>query len=143
MILDAQNRFSEEQEITANDVSTILDLGPARQIQEGVAMGILVTVDVAADFDDANEVYQIDLETDSDAGFGTSSVVFSTVLTAAQLTLGAQIFLPIPNLVLLKQYIRLSYVVAGTTPSVTLTAFLQEKDAVDEYRSYPNNSVIS
>lgn len=144
MILDLQNTFSDAQALTVTAASTnILDLGPARQIPEGEAMGLLITVDVAADGTTTNETYQVDIETDDNASFSSATVVLSQVLTYAQLTVGAKIFLPLPQLVLWERYVRLNFTLGGTTPSVTLTAELQPKSMVDEYRSYAKGYTIS
>lgn len=143
MIIDQQNEFSSDQALTVTAPSTnIIDLSEFREIAEGEAMGILISVGVAADFTTGDESYQVVLQTDDNIPFGSPTTVMSQVLTAAQLALGAHIFLPISNLVLMEQYLRLNFVLGGTTPSVTLSAALQPKAMVDEFRTYKNNYTI-
>lgn len=144
MILDLQNTLSDAQALSATAASTnSIDLGSARQIQEGDAMGILLTVDVAADFTTGDETYTLQVQTDDNSAFSSPTVTQSQAIIASQLTLGAKIFIPLSQIALLERYIRLNFVLAGTTPSVTVTAELQPKDMVDEFRTYPIGYTIS
>lgn len=144
MIIDQQNQFSAAQALTVTAPSTnSIDLSESpREIAEGEALGVMLSVVVAADFTTTDETYAVDLQTDSTSAFGAPVSVFHQVLTAAQLKLGALIFIPISNLVLMQQFLRLNYTLGGTTPSVTLSAVLQPKSMVDEYRAYKNAYTI-
>jgi hypothetical protein len=130
MMLDAQLQFSAAQALTATAVSTnVLDLGVARQIAIGEPLSILLCVIVAADFTTANETYQIDIQTDDNSAFSSATTLSSTILTAAQLTLGAvhAINMPRTNM---ERYLRLNYTLGGTTPTVTLSTWLQPTNMI-------------
>jgi hypothetical protein len=144
MILDTQNQFSSNQALAATAVSTnVIDLSEARQIQQGEQLGILLTVSTAADHTTGDETYQVDLQTDSAVGFGTLTTIQSFVIPAAQLTLGARLFFPLADgLASFKEFIRLNYTLGGTTPSVTLSAYLQPQSMVDEQTLYKSGFTV-
>lgn len=150
MILDAYQLFSDAQALTgpATTASTnVLDLGPltvntTRNIGVGEPMAIVINVDVAADFTTTDETYTFNLVTDTDEAFGSLATVSSTAITAAQLTAGASVVIPLTNYAF-ERYIRLNYVLAGTSPSVTVTTHLQPLNMVQNYKSYADNSNIS
>jgi len=143
MIIDQQNQFSDHQ-VLAGDGATpstnIIDLSEFREIAEGTAMGVMLNVPVGAVAGDST--YEVQLQTYSDATFAAPVNIFTQVLTAAQLALGANIFLPISNLVLMEEFLRLEYTLGGTAPGVTISAVLQPKSMVDEQRYYKNNYTI-
>ena len=145
MIRDLQNQFSDSQALTATAISTnVIDLGSAgRNIADGEPLGILVTVDVAADFTTGNETYEIDIVTDDNASMSSVTTVDTHVVLASALTLNAALFFPLPVGVNLERYIALKYILGGTTPTVTLTAELQPQSMVDKIKSYPAGYSIS
>lgn len=143
MILDAQLMFSDAQALTATAVSTnILDMGVAARIFKGPAMGVLLIVDAAADFTSANETYQFDLQTDDNSAFSSATVIGTTTITAANLTLGSRHVLPVAIGAKAERYLRLNYTLGGTTPSITVSTFLQPIDMIDTYETYKDNSAI-
>jgi hypothetical protein len=132
MLLDAQLQFSAAQALTATAVSTnVIDLGAVRQIGVGEPLSILVCVIVAADFTTANETYQIDIQTDDNSAFSSATTLSSTILTAAQLTLGAVRAIAVPRYNM-ERYLRLNYTLGGTTPTVTLSTWLQPTGMISE-----------
>ena len=63
MFLDAQNLFSDAQALTATAVGTnVIDLSQDRSIGNGEPMGVVFTVDVAADQTTGDEDYTFDVE---------------------------------------------------------------------------------
>lgn len=127
MMTDAQLLFSDAQAITADAASTnLIDLSAARQIGQGEPMGIAILVDVAADFTTTDETYEFELQTDDNEAFSSAADVIAQTITAARLTAGSLHVIPIsPSILpLLERYIRLRYDVGGTTPTITVTAWL-------------------
>lgn len=142
MYIDNQLLLSDAQAITADAASTnLIDLGSDRDIGRGEAMGIVFTIDVAADFTTGNETYTFNLETDDNSSFSSAEVIGSRTLTAAQLVAGSQWVIPVPfnN----ERFLRLAYDVGGTTPTVTVTAWLSPLSLVQSYGQYPDAVTIS
>jgi hypothetical protein len=50
---------------------------------------------------------------------------------------------PVPQGALNERYIRLNYTLGGTSPSVTVKAFLQPVNMTDAFAGYPSGYVIS
>jgi len=128
MFMDALLRVSNAQAVTVTAVSTSsIDLGnitPKRAIGSGEPMGFAVAVGVAADFTTGDESYQLDLIQSATEDLATPDVILSEIRTAAQLVAGALVWVPIPKGWPTKRFIGLRYTVGGTTPTVTVTAWL-------------------
>jgi hypothetical protein len=143
MYLDAQNVFSNPQALTATAASTdLIDLGADRNIGIGEPMAVVLTVDVAAG--GTSPTLAFALQTDDNSGFSSAATVASSAtLTGAQLVAGAQFVLPIPADLSIERFVRLNYTLGGTSPTVTVTAFLQPANMVQNYFSYPDGFTIS
>lgn len=143
MIVDSLLMFSDGQALTATAVSTnVVDVGSDRNIGKGEPMAIIITVGVAADFTTGDETYQFTLQTDSTDAFGSATtVIASAVIDGDQLPAGAIVVLPIgySN----EQFLRINNTLAGTTPIITIDAYLQPMSMIDSYESYADNVVIS
>ncbi len=143
MFLDSQLQFSDAQALTATAVSTnIVDLSLDRDIGKGEPMGVLVTVGVAADFTTTDETYQFTVQTATDAAFTSPvTVVASATINGDQLTEGASVVLPIGHTNL--QFLRVNNTLAGTTPTVTIDAFLQPMSMIDGTVDYASGFTVS
>lgn len=142
MILDNLLKFSDAQALTATAVSTnVVDLSSDRDIGIGEPMALVVSVGVAADFTTGDETYQVTLQTSTDEAFTSPiTVVASAAINGDELAAGAKVVLPIgfDN----KQYLRVNYTLAGTTPTATVDAFLQPLSMIDGSRDYANGYTI-
>jgi hypothetical protein len=154
MWIDAQNLFSDAQAITADAVGTnVIDLTVDRSIGNGEPMGVVFQIDVAADQTTGDEDYAFHVEYASDAaqttgrkliGFrnfesGTPAAPFQD---ADLLVPGFKFVIPIPPAALseTERYLGIRYDVTGTTPTVTVTAWLAPLSMIDTSEvSYPNN----
>ena len=144
MILDSQLLFSDAQAITADAASTnIVDLGIARNIFDGEPMAVVLTVDVAADGTTTDETYEFQIETDDNASFSSATDLLVHSIGYASLTAGSQHILPIPVGAAVEQYMRVYYNVGGTSPSVTVTAFLMPLSMVSKRKVYADAITIS
>jgi len=135
-ILDSLLQFSDAQALAATGASTnVIDLGSDRDIGPGRPMWVVVAVNVAADHTTGDETYKVDLQTADDAAFGTPKVIASLSPAAADLAAGARfvIGMPFAN----QRYLRLNYTLAGTSPSVTLTAWLTDQEPAS-WQAYPD-----
>ena len=143
MIVDAQNRFSDAQALTASAPSVDeLDFGIARDMGKGEPMAVIIIVEVAADTASGNETYQIDVRTDTQADMGGTPVNIATrIIAGADLTLGSVHVLPLP--LSNERYLDVNYTLGGTTPSVTLSAYLQPMSMIDSTVDYANGYSIT
>jgi hypothetical protein len=144
MLLDKQLEFSSAQAITADAVSTnVIDLASARQIGLGQAMSILICVIVAADATTGDETYSFELQTDDNSAFSSATTLSDTDIPRASLTAGSIHAIALPRAGL-ERYIRLNYDVGGTTPTITVSAYLQPTDMIQgAYTKYPSAITIS
>jgi hypothetical protein len=143
MILDKELQFSDSVALAASANSSVVSLGAASNLFEGEPMCVVINVEVAADFTTADETYAFALQTDDAVGFPSPTTLVSRAILAAALTAGSKHTLAIPVELGQEGFLRLAYTLAGTTPSVTVSAHLSPQSFVDKYRAYPDNSTIS
>jgi hypothetical protein len=143
MFLDAQAQLSDSQALSGSAASTnVIDLGADGNVGIGEPMAVLVVVEVAADFTTTDETYVVDLETDDNSGF-------SSATNLGQLTLpdgaaaGSRFVIGVPADSRAEQFLRLNYTLGGTTPSVTLSAYLQPQSMIQNDVVYPDGFTIS
>ena len=126
MIIDSLLELSDAQALTASaDATNVVDLGSARQVGAGKPLFVHFSVVVAADFTTGDETYQFNIATGAAATLGT--VLNSRILTAAKLVAGFQFSMSIP-LENLNRYIGVEYVLGGTTPSLTIDAWITDQE---------------
>jgi hypothetical protein len=130
MYVDAFLLVSDSQAVTATAFSTnTIDLSnvtPARDLSQGEQLGFGINVEVAADFTTGDETYTFEVVQSANANLSSPDVLSSVVRTAAQLTAGTLLFLPL-GAPITKRYIGLRYTVAGTTPTITVSAWLTSR----------------
>ena len=119
MIFDRQTLVSDRQAITATAVSTdTIDLGPITRFRDvGKGTPIPFRVQVVEAFNTLTSL-TIALQVDDNTGFSSAKTVWSQVVPLAQLIAGA-VFLPeyLPRGTD-ERYVRLSYTVTGTNPTL-------------------------
>lgn len=140
MILDRENAFSIQQALTATAVSTdLIDLSQLRQVGFGKDLYLVLNVDVAAG--GTSPTLQVNVQTDDNAAFSSAATALaSPTYTQAQLGLSTQIVLPMPQQGW-ERFIRLQYVLGGTSPTITLSAHLVENYQQDV--KYPAGYVVA
>lgn len=157
MILDAQMQFSDSQAVTADAVGTnVIDLGGDISIGTGEPMAVVFMVEVAADQTTGDEDYTFDVEFASNAAQTTGRQLIGrrvfesgTPTAPAQdadlLVAGFKFYIPIPPTVLSEsdRYLGVRYDVTGTTPTITVSAFLQPLSMCEALPTYPNGYTIS
>lgn len=134
MVPDALLQFSAAQALVATAVSTnVIDLLLDRDIGKGEPLGVLIVVTVAADVASGDETYQFDVQTDTTAAFGAPVVIASRAIARASLVAGSRWVIPIPPDTGPGRALRINYVLGGTTPSITVSAFLMPLSMIDSY----------
>ncbi len=143
MFLDSTLQFSDAQALTVTAVSTnVIDLSLDRDIGKGEPMGVVVTVGVAADYTTMDETYQFTVQTSVDEAFSSPvTVVASAVINGDELPEGVSVVLPIGHTNL--RYLRLNNTLAGTTPAVTIDAFLQPMSMIDGVEDYASGYAVT
>lgn len=152
MYIDSQLQFSDAQAVTTDAVGTnVVDLSVDRSIGTGEPMGVLFTVDVAADQTTGDEDYTFDVEYASDAAQTTArnligrrvfeSTPDAPAQDAALLVAGFQFVVPIPQVTLAEsdRYLGIRYDTLGNTPTITMTAALIPLSMIQGDVSYPKN----
>jgi hypothetical protein len=157
MYVDANLLFSDAQAVTADAVGTnVIDLSADRSIGDGEPMGVVFVVDVAADQTTGDEDYTFDVEYASNAAQTTGRQLIGrrvfesgTPTAPAQdadlLVAGFQFVIPIPQTALSEseRYLGIRYDVAGTTPTITCTAYLAPLSMIQSNpKAYANGYTI-
>lgn len=157
MIIDSQLLYSDSQALTTTAVGTnVVDLGVDRSMGNGEPLAVVFNVVVAADQTTGDEDYTFDVEYASNAAQSTGRQLIArrvfesgTPTAPAQnadlLVAGFSFVIPVPPTTLAEseQFLGVRYVLAGTTPLITMTAFLQPMSMIDAYNSYPDGFTIS
>lgn len=158
MILDGQARFSDDQALTVVGAvaSNVIDLSLDRSIGNGEPMCVMFTVTVAADVADGDEDYSFDVEYASNAAQSTGRQLIGRRIfesgsptapaqDADLLVVGFRFFIPIPPTTLAEseQFLGVRYLLAGTTPTLTVSAFLQPMSMVDATNDYADGYDIT
>lgn len=156
MILDAQNLFSDAQALTATAISeNVIDLSQARSIGNGEPLCVLFSVDVAADQTTGDEDYTFEVKYASNVGLTAGEELLGrrifesgTPVPPAQdadlLVEGFQFYIPIPATTVDEdeRYLGVEYTLAGTTPTITVTAALMPMSMIDSKVDYANSYTI-
>lgn len=145
MYTDALNLFSDAQALTATaDSTNVIDLGVDRNVGQGEPLAIVIVTDVAADFTTTDEDYTVNVETDSVEAMSSARVIASrnwVTANAAELAAGTKIVIPLPHDN--ERYLQLAFVLAGTTPTWTVTAFLVPMSMIQADEKYADAITIS
>lgn len=145
MITDAQATFADAQALTATAVGTnVIDLSVARSIGSGEPMAVLFSVGVAADQTTGDEDYTFDVEYATDAAQTTgrqlvgrrifeSGTPTAPAQDADLLVAGFQFIIPVPPVTSSEdeRYLGIRATLAGTTPTITIDAYLVPMSMVD------------
>lgn len=145
MYLDAQTLLSDAQAFSADATSTnTFDSGLAtNDISIGEPMGIGISVDVAADFTTGDETYEFQAIQSANANLTSPDILAARTIAAANLTAGSFHVLPIPPGSKTKQYLGLYFNGGGTTPTVTVTAWIAPLSMLAKHKNYPDALTIS
>lgn len=143
MYVDAQALFSDAQALTATAASTnLVDLGFDGNVGIGEPMAVLLVLDVAADDTTGDETYSVALQTDTVEAFSSATQIGSATITRGDAA-GSKYVIPIPADTSAEQFLRLNYTLGGTTPTVTVTAFMIPQSMLQNEVVYPDGFTIS
>lgn len=145
MILDAQLQFADSQAVTADAVGeNVIDLSVARSIGQGEPMGVVFIVEVAADQTTGDEDYTFDVEYATNAAQTTgreligrrvfeSGTPGAPAQDADVLVAGFSFVIPVPPVSQSEdeRYLGIRCDVAGTSPTITYSAYLQPMSMIE------------
>lgn len=136
MIADALLKVADSQVVTASAASNnVIDLGiSGRDMFNGTQMSLLIAPQVAAV---GTGTYSFQIQTSVDAAF-TSPVAVGPAMTVPPSAMAGgrdPVILPFPYGTLLR-YLRIFITTGGTSPGVTLSAYLQPTDLIQKSRDY-------
>lgn len=143
MLTDIQATLSNAQALTATaDSTNYYDSGSDYDWSIGQAMGVLVTVDVAADITTGDETYSFAVETDDNTSFSSGTILTTKTVAAANLAAGDKVILPFHGGA--ERYVQVVYTLGGTTPSITVTAEVKPLDDIaTETSNLPSGYTVS
>lgn len=147
MILDSQNRYSNEQAVTVTAGSTnVIDHGPlatgntGRDLGAGEPLWLYILVTEAVTSDSAATVI-FTLQTDTDVAFGSAAALYaSAAIGKATLVAGYELKIPLPRGAW-ERHSRVHYTCSHTLTAGKFTAAIV-KDVADTAK-YATGSVIT
>ncbi len=141
-VLDANLQFSDSQALTVDaDSTNYYNASSDRDIGVGEPMAVVVYAESA--FGGTTPTIAVSVETDDNTSF-SSGTILTTSQAYTPATLAAandKIVIPLP--MTNEQYIQLNYDMEGTSPTLTVSAYLMPLSMVENRREYPNNYTIS
>lgn len=152
MFRDSQTALWEAAALTATAVSTnaydcgapFTSGGTAIDPSVGEPLVAIITVGVAADHTTGDETYEFDLITATASDLTTGQkIVEQRVLLFSQLTLGSVHQIPIPSGSIDQRFIGLKYIGGGTTPTVTVTAWIAPASMFQKTRDYSTAIIVN
>lgn len=145
MILDKLDKLSDNQALTATAISgNVIDLGAAGSgLTDGEELELIIVVKTAADATTGDETYAFSCDTSAVVGLTTPTQLGYRAIPRALLTAGSKHHIPLAKGVAMLRYLGVNYTLGGTTPSVTVDAYiLPTSMAGDVPAHYPSGSVI-
>ena len=143
MYVDAQLALAQGQVLTASGASNnAVDLGAFqnRNLADGEPLGLFFNLPAAPA---AGGTYTIALQGADDAAFTVNQTTIASVtLTSNDLVAGKKGIVGIPTLSTTQRYIRAYFTLGGTSPSITINAYIEPNHFVDRFRTYKDNSPI-
>lgn len=155
--VDTLGMFSDSQAVTADAVGTnVIDLVNQKALGNGEPLCVVFCVEVAADQTTGDEDYTFEVEYATNSGQTTGrQLIGRRVFESGTPTAPAQdadllvpgfcFAIPIPPTSRSEgaQFLGIRYDVTGTTPSITVSAYLIPQSMLDLYNAYPDALTIS
>lgn len=147
MIVDGQHQFSAAQALSGagSAASTnVIDLTADRNVGIGQPMAAVITVGTA--LAGTSPTFAAALQTATDSAFSSpvTLVTGPTISGAANMPAGSKFVLLYPAGAEMLQYLRINYTLGGTSPTATVTAYLQPANEVQNAEVfYAKNYTIS
>jgi hypothetical protein len=130
-LLDKLLTFCTAQALSADaNLTDVIDLKAAGLLGTGKPLQVVINVDVAADATTGDETYTFNVITDDVATIDSGTTIATKTIARADLAINTLHTIDIPENVATLQYLGVAFDGGGTTPTVTVTAWLAEKGSV-------------
>jgi len=134
---DKENQYSASQAFTATAVSTnVIDHRADRNLGIGEPLGVEVIVEAALDATTGDETYSGVLQTDDNEAFSSASTVVALPTMTRGDAAGTRYIAALPPNTNIERYTRLSFTLGGTTPTMTISAWLKPLKDIENYVQY-------
>ena len=135
MYIDKLLELADAQALTATGNTTnTIDLGSDRDVGNGQTLYLVLSLDVAPDAANSDETYVFTLTTDDNSSFSSATTILTQTITRGTAA-GTRYVLPIPSAN--ERYLRGTFTLGGTTPSVTYTAWITGQEPT-AWAAYPD-----
>lgn len=135
MYIDKLLELADAQALTATGNTTnTIDLGSDRDVGNGQPLYLVLSLDVAPDGTTGDETYVFTLTTDDNSSFSSATTILTQTVVRSTAA-GTRYVLPIPSAN--ERYLRGTFTLGGTTPSVTYSAWLT-KEEPSAWAAYPD-----
>lgn len=143
--LDAQAQLCSAQAFSVDAVSeNTYDSGAALvATPEGEPLGIGIHVTVAADATTGDETYEFQAIQSENADLSNPDILAVIQPGRAILTVGSRHIILIPPGSKTKRYLGLNFNGGGTTPTITVDAFIGPLSTFGRWKTYGGGSIIS
>lgn len=152
MIIDAQTTLWSAAALTATAVSDNcydtgaagVSGGPLNDLARGEPMVFAMAVIVSADHTTGDETYEFDIISATASDLTTGQLILAKyVMLYSDLVAGNLVIFPMPVATqVVQRYIGLKYVGGGTTPTITVTAWLTSQHMVQTYRALGTKIIV-
>jgi hypothetical protein len=131
-MIDKLLTFCTAQALTDADekFTDVIDLKAAGLLGSGKPLQVCINVDVAADGTTTNETYVFNVITDDVATIDSGTTIATKTITYAALAVNTLHTIDIPENMATLQYLGVQFDGGGTSPTVTVTAWLAEKGSI-------------
>ena len=145
MYLDGKTLLCDAQALTVDAASTnTYDSGAAgNDLSEGEPLGIGFIVDVAADATTGDETYEFQAIESAAADLGSPTILALIQPSRTVLTAGSKWVIPIPQGSKTKRYLGLYFNGGGTTPTITITAWIAPLSMLGGFKAYADGFNIT
>lgn len=140
MYLDGKLQFSDSQALTGTSLvraTDCVDVSAARTAH-GVGEPLALVVISEAAMGGTSPTITIALRTDDNASMSSATTMLTTAAIAgASFGVGAKIVIPLANTN--ERYLEPAYTMGGTSPTATVSAYLQPLSMIQNNANYPDS----
>lgn len=143
MIIDRENMYSNAQPLTGSAVSTdLIDHKSDRDLGIGEPMALVIVPRNSPDGTTGDETYAAQLQTDDNSGFASPTSIGPSISIPRSSAAGLKYAIYLPPDTTLERYTRVNYTLGGTTPIVTVDAWLTTWRAIQNDAYYADAITI-
>lgn len=145
MFVDKLTLLWDAAALTSDAASTnTIDLGAAgNDVSVGEPLALVIQVDVAADYTTGNETYEFQVIQSANADLSSPNILCLIQPAYSLLTAGAIVVVPIPPGSITKRYLGAYWNGGGTTPTITVTAWITAMSMIQRDAFYADAVTIS